>query len=167
MRRELLARLEVVHLYVPGLPVERLVVVDDQLSCFLALGDQLSLGVEVVERSDGAICDLDGELRVAQLKDTGAGLSDRSRGCGVGRGKRAHRHCTQRFAVRKAILLRVGCWKPNYLAALPGQSVDGAKAAVRGERFRVVEAKLGKRLRQKPLACSKHFGVDLQTSASS
>lgn len=62
---EFLARGEMVHLYVPGLPVERLVVVDDELGGFGAFGDELALGSQVVEGGDGAVCDFDGELGVA------------------------------------------------------------------------------------------------------
>jgi hypothetical protein len=84
---ELLAGVQVVDFDVPCLPVERLVVEDDELRCFLALGDKLTISRYVVERGDCAIGDLNNKLVIAKFVDVGPNFLDRRSACRVGRCK--------------------------------------------------------------------------------
>ena len=54
---------------IPGLPVKRLVVEDDKLICFAALGNDFSLSLAVIERRDTTTINLNSQLIVLQDKN--------------------------------------------------------------------------------------------------
>ena len=66
---QLLARVEMVDFDVPGLPVERLVVEDDELVGAAAFGDDFAAGSVVIEGRDVPTFDLDSELVVFEDED--------------------------------------------------------------------------------------------------
>ena len=66
---KLLSRIEVEDLDIPCLPVEWLVVKDDQLVRFLTLGHNLATGLFIVQTSDDTLGDLDKELAVNEVED--------------------------------------------------------------------------------------------------
>ncbi len=63
-----MAGAEVVDFDVPGLPVQRFVVVNDELGCLGASGNNLAGGTFVVERSDDTGGDFNGEMAIGELE---------------------------------------------------------------------------------------------------
>ena len=66
-----------VDLHIPGLPVNRLVVEEDELICFFTGWDNFTVGLSIVERGDAASFHRQGKLLILKLEDSGGDLLDR------------------------------------------------------------------------------------------